>query len=358
MIPQNEPDYGEQEIEAVVQYMRSGAWLTEHKQTRLFEQMFAEYLNIKYAIAVPSGTVALALAIMGLGIKGEVIVPDYSIIASATSVELAGAIPKLVDVDIKTHCLNPDAVTAAINSQTEAIMIVPNNGRSPDDDLFDIAKRYNLAIIEDSCQCFGSKHRDKYLGTLGDVGCFSLSHHKIVTTGQGGIIVTHDDRLYEKMCRIKNYGRSLKSGLQEYGRPGYNFKFNDVLASIGIVQVKNVKQKLEKKKEIYDLYRSQLESLVEFPPISDGNIVSIIDIIVDNPGNLQKYLCENGIESRLFYPPIHTYFEYLRDEDYPRAVHLREHGLWLPSSTKLTEKEIEYICDIIKNHFKGLSEIA
>lgn len=353
MIYQNEPDYGEREIEAIVSYLRSGSWLTEYKRTREFERLFAEYLGVKYAVAVPSGTIALTLAIMGLGIKGEVIVPDYSFIASATSVELAGAVPRMVDVELDTHCLCPEKVEETINANTEAIIIVPNNGRTPKymEQLLCIAAENNLAVIEDSCQCFGSKWGDRYFGTIGDIGCFSLSHHKVVTTGQGGMIVTYDDDLYNRMCSIKNYGRSLQSGLQEYGRPGFNFKFNDILASIGIVQINSVSEKLEKKRRIYQRYRDNLCKIVNFPPVKEGNLISVVDIMIDNPFALQEYLLKYSIETRLFYPPIHNYFDGLTDDDFPNATYLTQRGLWLPSSTTLSLELIDWICKLIKQYY-------
>lgn len=352
MIYQNEPNYGENEINEVLNYMKSGGWLTEYKQTRKFEELVKDFLGVKYVITVTSGTVALALSFMGLGIKGEVIVPDYSIIASATAVELAGAIPKLVDVELSSHCLSPARVEEAINQKTEAIMIVPNNGRSFNQQLSTLARKHNLKVIEDACQCLGSRSHGEYLGTLGDVGCFSLSHHKIVTTGQGGLVVTNDDALFDRVCRIRNYGRSLTSALQDYGRPGYNFKFNDVLASIGIWQMESIEWKLQKKQHIYQRYRRNLEGVVDFPHNEEGNITSVIDILVDEPRKLQSYLLSKEIETRLFYPPIHTYFDGLEDKSFPNACWLSQHGLWLPSSTKLSLEMVDHICCVIEKFYR------
>lgn len=352
MIPQNEPDYGQREIDAVMDYLRSGGWLTEYKQTREFERLYAKRLGVEYAITVTSGTAALAMAVMALDISGEVIVPDYSIIATATAVELAGATVKLADVELSTHCLDPGFLESVITTDTEAVMIVPNNGRSPNDAVFEIARDCGLKIIEDSCQCFGSKHGDRSFGTLGDVGCYSLSHHKIVTTGQGGVVVTDDPGVYEKVCRLRNFGRSMTSGLQEYSRPGYNFKFNDILASFGIVQLETVDERLEKKREIYERYRKNLDDIAEFSAIGDGNILSVVDILVDDPRGLQKYLSSKEIETRLFYPPIHTYYNGATDEDYPNSCRLFERGLWLPSSSKLTLEEVDLVCREIKNYYQ------
>ena len=236
----------------------SGGWLTEFQRTRDFEKAIADYVGSKYCSVVANGTVSLfaALKALGIGPGDEVIVPDYTMIASANAVVLAGATPIFVDVSLSNLCLDIELTEKAITSATKAIMLVSLNGRSPDMEAFvDLARRHHVALVEDAAQSLGSFHKGKHLGTFGQIGSFSFSAPKVITTGQGGALVTDDPELFERIRKIRDFGRR-QSGVDFHETIGYNFKFTDLQAVIGIEQMKKLAWRVKRKKQIFALYRT------------------------------------------------------------------------------------------------------
>lgn len=359
-INQMEPWIGEEEKRAMAEYLDSGGWLTEFKKTREFEQMIVDYTGSKYASVVNNGTVSLFIALTALGIKkgDEVIVPDYTMIASANTVILAGAEPVLVDINPKNLCLNVDLAEKAITPKTRAIMLVTINGRYPEMERFvDLAHKYNLFLVEDAAQSLGSRYKEKHLGTFGEIGSFSFSTPKIITTGQGGALVTDDEKLYQKILKVKDFGRT-KSGVDYHETMGYNFKFTDLQAVIGIEQMKKLEWRTQRKKEIYKFYRDLLKD-VKGVGFIDTNLEDtspwFIDILVnhDKRDVLASFLNEKGIGTRPFYPAIHTQppYSYIRG-DFPNSKSVSKRGLWLPSSSFLNDEDIKYICQNIRDFFR------
>ncbi len=360
-INQVEPWIGEEEKKAMKEYLDSGAWLTEFKKTREFEQMIADYVGSKYASVVNNGTVSLFTAVMALDIKNgdEVIVPDYTMIASANAVFLAGAKPILVDINPKNLCLDLEKTEKAITPKTKAIMLVTINGRYPEMEKFvELAKKHNLFLIEDAAQSLGSEYKGKKLGTFGIVGSFSFSPHKIITTGQGGALVTDDEELYKKILKMKDFGRP-QGGVDYHEIMGCNFKFTDLQAVIGIEQIKKIDWRVKRKKEIYKLYNDLLKDIKEIEFIEtnlENTAPWFIDILLDKEKKekLISFLKEKGIGTRPFYPAIHTQPPYSWVKgNFENAEDISERGLWLPSSLSLKDEDIKYICDKIKEFFKG-----
>jgi len=359
-----EPWIGEEEKLAMIEYLDSGGWLTEFKRTREFEQMIAEYVGSKYAVAVNNGTVSLTMAAMALGIgrDDEIIVPDYTMIASTNSIVLAGAKPVLIDIDRENLCLDLDLLDETITPKTKAVMFVSVNGRYTDmKKLLSIVDRYNLFLIEDAAQSLGSKCRGKHLGTFGDVGSFSFSSPKIITTGQGGVLVTDDDQLYSRMKMIKDFGRSAsgrsKGEADFHEILGFNFKFTDLQAVIGIEQMKKLDWRVKRKKEMYRLYHDLLQGVPQIDFI-DTNLQDtapwFIDIIIEEGrDDLAFFLNEKGIGTRPFYPSIHTQppYSYVKG-GFPNSDWASCSGLWLPSSAFLTDDDIQYICNHLREFFK------
>ncbi|RJS78989.1 DegT/DnrJ/EryC1/StrS family aminotransferase [Methanophagales archaeon] len=356
-----EPWIGEEEKRAMMEYLNSGGWLTEFRKTREFERMIASYVGSKYASVVSNGTVSLVIALMALSIgKGdEVIVPDYTMIASANAVVLAGAKPVLVDIDRSNLCLDLDLVEEAITPKTKAIMLVTINGRYPEMKKFvKFAHDHDLFLVEDAAQSLGSRFKGKHLGTFGDVGSFSFSAPKVITTGQGGALVTDNEEIYQKILKIKDFGRA-KSGVDYHETMGYNFKFTDLQAVIGIEQMKKLDWRVKRKKEMYKLYKELLEDIegIEF---IDTNLADtspwFIDILVEKGekerDKLASFLDKKGIGTRPFYPAIHTQPPYSWvNGDFKNAEYVSERGLWLPSASFLSDDDIEYICQNIKDFF-------
>ncbi len=293
---------------------------------------------------------------MALGIKGddEVIVPDYTQIASANSVVLAGAKPVLVDIDASNHCLDLDLVEKAITPQTRAIMLVTLNGRCPDMNKFtELAQKYGLHLVEDAAESLGCRYKGKHLGTFGIVGSFSFSPSKIITAGQGGALVTDDEDLYNEIISIKDFGR-YKAGVDSYRVMGFNFKYTDLQAVIGIEQMKKLSWRVERKKEMFSLYRSELEgvSQVQFIETDLEEIAPwFIDVLVPDPSALKEYLGDKGIGTRPFFPPIHSEPPYGLTGDYPNTEYVASHGLWLPSSSFLSDDDIKRVCAEIKEFY-------
>lgn len=348
-----EPWIGEEEKKAVAEYLNSGGWLTEFEKTRELERMVADYAGSKFASILPNGTISLVVGLMALGIKegDEVIVPDYTMIASSNAVVLTGAKPVLIDIDPKNLCLDFELTKKAITPKTKAIMLVTFNGRYPEMEKFvDLAKNNNIYLIEDAAQSLGSRYKGKHLGTFGDIGSFSFSMPKIITTGQGGALVTDNEDLFKKILKIKDFGRE-KTGIDYHESIGYNFKFTDLQAVIGIEQMKKLDWRVRRKKEIYKLYKELLENVKEIEFINtnlEDTSLWFIDILIEKRKELINFLKEKGIGTRPFYPAIHTQPPYSWVKgDFKNSEYISKKGLWLPSSSFLSDENIEYICETI-----------
>lgn len=347
-IYQVEPYITENEVEAVTDYLRSGGWLTEYKRTEQFENMIAEYLGVKHVVVLTNGTVGLYLALLALGINStdSVIVPDYTMIASPNAVMWTGAEVALSDIEPDTLCLDLNKVV--LKENTRALMYVPMNGRSGNmDEVVKFCTEHDIFLIEDACQAFASKWNDTYLGTFGDVGVFSFSPHKIITTGQGGAIVTNSDDIYEKVKKLKDFYR-IKPGVDIHTGIGYNFKFTDLQSVIGIEQLKIIDYRVQRKKETYKTYMKALANVdyIKFLPIDlEEQVPWFVDVVLDTSREeLISYLKAHGIGSRPFYPPIHTQDPYQQCEgDFQVTSDIAPRGLWLPSSIGLKPEEIDHI---------------
>jgi perosamine synthetase len=254
MILQMEPWFGIEEKEALNNYMDEGGWLTEFRNTAKFEEMIAEYTGAKHCIVTNNGTISLTLAALAAGINAgdEVIVPNYTQIATPNSVKMFGAVPVFIDVEPETLCLDINLVLKAITPKTKAIIIVTANGRYPEagiDSFIKLCEEHDLIFIEDAAQSLGSRYPDKrHHGTVGLIGSFSFSAPKVISTGQGGALITNDDEIYYKIRKLKDFGRS-SGGLDIHDSIGYNFKFTELQAVIGIEQMKKLQWELIEKKK-------------------------------------------------------------------------------------------------------------
>jgi len=356
----NEPRFSEDEIKEVTNVLNE-AYLNEGPRTKLLEDQIKEYLDVKHVILTTSATAALFLAIKAdAKIKNvtdfEVIVPDMTMIASATSVNWAGGEVKLVDVEKEKMTIDLDKIEEKITDKTTAIMPVHILGRGVNmGKLSEIAKKHNLTIIEDAAGALGSKQNGKYLGTFGKVGCFSLQSNKIISTGQGGIIVTDDREYYEAIRRLRDFGRaSNKEFLHD--EIGYNLKFNDLTAAVGLKQF----EKIEKRKEMlvnqYNFYKKELKDLNEvsfpFTNIEGGEIPLWIDIFAENPDKLIEFLKENDIHCRKVWPAIHQNKPYNDlDSNYPNSSFISKNVVWLPNGPAIDKEIIKLICEKIKQYY-------
>lgn len=359
-----EPWYGKEEKKAILEYLDSGGWLVEFKKTEEFERAICDYTGAKYCSVLPNGTISLVLALMALGVKrgDEVIVPDYTMIATPNAVVMVGAQPIFVDID-DSLCLNTELAKRAITARTKAIIHVSINGRAGGlDNLKKLCRDKNIYLVEDAAQSLGSFYGKKHLGRHGIVGSFSFSAPKIITTGQGGALIADNKTIYDKIEKLKDFGR-VEAGVDWHDDIGWNFKFTDLQAVFGIEQMKKLSQRTKLKKEIYSLYKKYLSGIKEIKFI-ETNLKKVspwfMDILVPDPLALQKHLKDNNIGSRVFYPAIHTQpafkhvkgrFGKLTASNFPIATHVGQHGLWLPSSAFLKNADIRRICKCIKDFY-------
>ncbi len=350
-----EPWFSVEEKDAMNQYMEEGGWLTEFKRTSEFEQRIAEYTGAKHCVVVNNGTISLTLMALAAGIKAgdEVLVPNYTMIATPNSVQMFGAIPIFVDVEKETLCMDIEEARKAITPKTKAIFFVNANGRYPKSGIEAFQKlcdENGLILLEDAAQSLGSRYPDgKHQGTIGLAGSFSFSAPKIITTGQGGAIITNDDDMAFRLRRLKDFGRS-GGGNDIHASIGFNFKFTELQAVIGNEQMKKLPWRVERKKEILNLYINNLITIREVQFFDQDLTFTtpwFIDVLAENRDELVKYLKEYGVGSRTMYPPINKQEAYNLPGDHPVSNLVGEKGLWLPSSAQLTNEEIELICEKI-----------
>jgi len=241
-------------------------FVNEGPLTAQFENKIAKLVGAKYASATTSGTAAIFLALKALdvGYGDEVIVPDLTFIATANAVDLCGAKPVLVDVNPADLTISIDAIKKAINVKTKAIVPVHVTGRGADmEAIMSIAKKHNLFVIEDAAEALTSKQGNKFLGAIGDLGCFSFSANKTISTGQGGMIITNNDKIFSKLRPLKDQGRPMRGtggGDDIHNSIGYNFRMTDLQAGMGLGQLTHLKKRAERMKRNYELYKENLKN--------------------------------------------------------------------------------------------------
>lgn len=359
-IMQMRPLFGEEEKRAICEYMDEDGFITEFKRTEKFEQMIAAYTGAKHCIVVNNGTISLTLAAMAAGLEAgdEVIVPNYTMIATPNSVKMFGAVPVFVDVEPETLCLDIELVRKAITPRTKAIMFVSANGRYPKAGIeaFEtLVKEKGLLLIEDSAQSLGSFYPDgRHVGRAGLIGSFSFSAPKIISTGQGGALITDSDEMAHKLRRLKDFGRS-GGGNDIHESVGYNFKFTELQACIGVEQMKKLPQRVDRKKEIWRRYEDGLKGLKQIKLFEHDLVRTapwFIDCIAEDREGLQAHLKEAGVGTRVMYPPINKQNAYQVTGEHPISNRIGDKGLWLPSAVQLSDEQIDHICKLIEKFYE------
>jgi perosamine synthetase len=367
-IPVCSPSIGEKEVQRVVECLKS-TWISGiSKYVEEFEEAFAKYCNCKYGVATNSGTTALHLALATLNIKpgDEVIIPTFTMIATANAVTYTGAKPVLVDADENTWNLDTSKIEDKINEHTKAIIVVHTYGHPADmDPIIELAEKYNLYVIEDAAEAHGAEYKGKRVGSIGDIGCFSFYANKIITTGEGGMVVTNNEELAEKArwLRAHAFGRYGKHFYHE--ALGFGYRMSGLQAALGLAQLERIDEFVLIRRNNAKLYNSLLSELGEkitLPPEAPWakNVYWMYSILIeDNFGmsrdELMKRLESEGIETRTFFYPIHVqpiYAKQYQEESFPVADELSRKGINLPSGNNLTADEIEYVCQCIKKYAK------
>ncbi len=329
-----------------------------------FEKAFAEYHGVRFATTTTSGTTALHLALVALRIGNgdEVIVPTFTMIAPVFAILYTGAKPVLVDCEKLTWNMDVSQIEKKINEKTKAIIAVHIYGHPVDmDPVLELAKKYNLSIIEDAAEGLGSLYKGKKVGSFGDVSCFSFYANKLVTTGEGGIVLTKDKTLHERLKRLKDMSHSFKRRFL-HTEVGYNFRMTNLQAALGLAGFEIIKQSIQKKRKIAKLYLQSLKHIdglflpVEMPWAK--HIYWMFCILLNGSFRMsrqafRKKLLSRAIETRDFFIPMHRQPALLKmglfkKESYPVADDIYERGIYLPSGLMLTDKEIRYVCKSIK----------
>lgn len=362
-IPIYEPLFEGNESKYLNQCIDSGWISSKGEFVNKFEKIVADYIGSPYALSTSNGTVALHLALVALGIgKGdEVIVPDLTFAASINAIIYTGATPVLVDIKKDTFNLDFSQVEKLITSKTKAIMPVHLYGLSCEMDIcIEIAKKYNLLIVEDAAESFGSEFKNQKLGGLGDAGTFSFFGNKTITTGEGGMIIFKDEETYLKAKVLRDHGMDqVKTYWHNF--VGYNYRMTNMQAAIGLAQMERIDDILKKKIEIASYYKSELEDLPGLSFVVDTdykkNTYWLVTVLL-NPNEVEitrdqfrEKLKEKNIDSRPVFYPLHIMPPYLKygREDLINSKYISENSISLPSSLNLSEIDLARICSEIKN---------
>ena len=321
----------------------------EGEQTKIFEKKICKLLKVKYAVTTTNGTSAIFLALKANGIKynDEVLIPNITFPATANAVKMAGGKPVLVDVNPKNILIDEKSLLNKISKKTKFIIPVHISGRGNNiNKIVDICKRKSIKIIEDSAEAFCSKFRNKFLGTFGQAGCFSFAPNKIITTGQGGLVVTNNREVYSSLLRLKDQGRvgPTTGGEDKYVSIGYNFKFSNIQSSLGISQLKKIKWRIKKLKKIHLFYKKNIEQNDKFKIINfntkEGELPLWTDVYCYRRNKLFNFLKSKNIICRYYWDPINTCLPYKSSfRSLPNSKAIQKKMMWLPSSLEMNPKE-------------------
>jgi perosamine synthetase len=360
-IPIYKPDLSGNE-KAYVNRAIDSTWISSKGEfLESFEGHFSKRISINYALAVSNGTVALHLAMLALGIGAgdEVIVPTLTYIAPINAVKYVGATPVFVDSERLTWQIDVSKIERAINNKTRAIIAVHLYGQSCEMlALKDLADRYGLFIIEDCAESFGTVLQGRHVGTFGDIGIFSFYGNKTITSGEGGMVVTHDKTLFERASRFRGQGLAA---YREYWHDviGYNFRMTNVAAAIGLAQLERADQIIAAKKRLARTYRELLRDLpLEFhdAPLERDHTHWMVSVLVEKNfmrDALRRHMAENRIETRPVFYPVHTMPMYSTNfQRFPVAEDIAWRGINLPSYPTISDQEIVAVTDTIRNFFR------
>ena len=366
-VPMSLPEINETDVQSVVDVIRSGR-LALGPRTREFENLVANYVGVKHAIAVNSGTSALHLLVcaLGLGPGDEVLVPSFTFAASVNAILFECATPVFVDIEPGTYNLHPDDLVSKITPKTKAIMAVDVFGHPVEwDAIMELAKAHNLCIIDDSCEALGAEYKGRRVGQFGDAATFAFYPNKQMTTGEGGIIVT-DQEAIAQLCRsMRNQGRSEMGAWLEHVRLGYNYRMTEMSAALGVSQLQRLETFLEKRAQVAQMYNERLQDLEWIrPPIVKSHVrmswfvyvVTLAEGLSRDP--IMARMAEQGIPTRGYFAPIHTQ-PYIKKQfgdlsgTLPVTESVAQRTIALPFSSVMTEEQVDYVCCALKNSFQS-----
>jgi len=352
-IPLAEPWIDNEEAEEVYKVVMSG-WLRQGELVEKFEKEFAKTVGAKYAVAVSSGTAALHVAFASLDLGGsEIIMPSFTCVPPFSMALLAGAVPVLVDIELETYNISPEAVRKSISDKTRAVVPINYAGHPAElSELQEIADDHDLFLINDAAEALGATYSGKKIGEFGDVSVFSFSPNKTITTGEGGMITTDNEEIAEKARIIRDYGQKPRFHYLELGS---NYHMTEMQAAIGLIQLKRLDEIVNKKRKNAKLLTKLLEDSQVITPVEKDvctHVYMLYTVRVSNRDHVMKGLEKRGIQCRVYFPPVH--WSPIVDL-YPSVVcdlsnteKIGKQVLSLPSSPFLSEDEIEYIANTLK----------
>ncbi len=331
-----------------------------------FEESFAEFCNAKHALSCCNGTVALHLALLALGVApgDEVIVPTLTYVATANAVTYCGARPVFVDSEPETGSLDPQLLERIITERTRGIVVVHLYGHPVDmDPVLDIARKHGLFVVEDAAEAHGAEYKGRRIGSIGDIATFSFYGNKILTTGEGGMVVTNHDHVAARVRQLKGQGMDLN---RRYWFPmvGYNYRMTNIEAAIGLAQLERAEWHIARRRAIANHYASRLGAIPALVfPINRPwatNVYWMVSLVLNDDvaitrDCLMERLADAGIESRPFFYPMHimpVYQHLVPDQSFPVAERLAARGINLPSSAALSESDVDYVCDQLLRIFR------
>jgi perosamine synthetase len=362
------------DVEAVSSVIKRGSYWADGPEIKEFEDKLSNYFNIKNTITFNSGTSALHAILLAYSItSGEVIVPSMSFIATANCVFLAGAKPIFADIEEETLGLDPNDVENKITSKTRAIIPMHYGGKvcKNIEILREIADRKNLILIEDNAESFGASINNKYAGTIGDSGMLSFCQNKIITTGEGGAVITNNKDIAKKLTLIRSHGRVEKEGIDyfstisemDYIEVGYNYRMPTICASLGISQLEKINTIIRLRRQVGEYYNQNLKSIneIQILPELEGSktVYQLYSIFLRNferRKELQDYLLENGIYTKVYFYPIHLKTFYKKKFGYqegtlPVTEKISKKILTLPFSLRFSQQDQDYVINTIKKFF-------
>jgi len=368
-IPLVRPYFDSEELEEIKKVLDSG-WVTQGPKVKEFEDKITDYLGVKHAIAVTNCTSALHLALISIGVKrgDEVLVADFTFPATGHAVLYCGAKPVFVDIDLKTYNINPSLIKNRITNRTKAIIPVHTFGQPAEiDKIMEIAEEYNLKVIEDAACALGARYKNKYAGTIGDIGCFSFHARKGITTGEGGMVVTDNKDLAEKIRNLSVFGmtstwdreKSDKLIIPKFTDMGYNYKMSDITAAVGVAQLRKLYKIIKRKRELARYWDDKLEEieLIEPPYVSENVLhvyqayVALVDKRI-NRNKLIEKLMEKGIQTQIGTYASHIQPVYNSTDKCPNSLDIFNRSLALPMYYMLKEEDI----DVAAMHLKEALE--
>lgn len=365
MIPVNEPLIGKEELQNITDCVKSGWISSKGRYIKSFEEEFAKFCGVRYGISTTNGTAALHLALACLDIKkgDEVIMPTFTMIATAYAVLYLGAKPVFVDSEDRTWNMDVSCIEEAVGSRTRVLLPVHIYGHPVEmDPIIKLSKKYGIFIVEDAAEAHGARYKNKRCGSMGDINCFSFYANKIITTGEGGMVITDNKRLADRARLLKDLSHSPGQRFLHMDL-AYNYRMTNMQAAIGLAQTEKANKLIDRKRRIAGLYYENLKDIEGLRlPLEEKwakSVYWMYSVLVKEDFGLTRdefkaELLKEGIETRSFFIPMHRQPVIQKmglidkKKKYPVSDYISDHGIYLPTGLALKDKDVLFVCEAIR----------